>query len=70
MFIFDAKIKMNDCDLRVDQDLGFGLNHHDGRKEIWSQSEGNLISLIFIMCGHSLSYMCSSNITRDPSIGV
>ncbi len=34
MFIFDAKIKMNDCDLRVDQDLGFGLNHHDGRKEI------------------------------------
>lgn len=34
MFVFDAKIKMNECDLRVDQDLGFGLNHHNGSKEI------------------------------------
>jgi len=34
MFVFDAQIKINDCDLRVDQDSGFGSNHHDGSKAI------------------------------------
>lgn len=34
MFVFDAKLKMNDCDLGVDKDLGFGLNHHDRSKDI------------------------------------
>lgn len=44
VFVFDAKIKMNDCDLRVDQDSGFCSNHHDGSEGIsvgvnWKESD-------------------------------